>query len=253
VTTGRSSRGFVNQQISDPLDRSNYPLGMKVQRKKELTDQLADALGVQRRPLGPGSKERKILLEDVARALSLSTDGGKHALAQRIIEAVGQSWDHRCHSTGDTVTSEAFKRMLAGFYSDSREAKAGFQTQIDRLLKNPTPGIPSGTQIPTRFTVGATVFGRSAGVVAYVLSRARGICEACELPGPFPTPSGMRFLEIHHAIRLADGGPDTVQNAVALCPNCHRRAHYAPDAPAFTTELLTRLQKRNAAWGVADH
>ncbi|MFM0350878.1 HNH endonuclease [Paraburkholderia sp. RL17-347-BIC-D] len=25
---------------------------------------------------------------------------------------------------------------------------------------------------------------------------------------------------------LAQGGPDTVANAIALCPNCHRERHY---------------------------
>jgi 5-methylcytosine-specific restriction protein A len=31
---------------------------------------------------------------------------------------------------------------------------------------------------------------------------------------------------VHHRVRLADGGDDTTDNAVALCPNCHRKAHY---------------------------
>ncbi|MGE8574311.1 MAG: HNH endonuclease signature motif containing protein [Burkholderia contaminans] len=26
-------------------------------------------------------------------------------------------------------------------------------------------------------------------------------------------------------VQLADGGEDTTENAVAVCPNCHRRAH----------------------------
>ncbi|WP_413817679.1 HNH endonuclease [Pseudomonas viridiflava] len=34
-------------------------------------------------------------------------------------------------------------------------------------------------------------------------------------------------MEVHHKIRLADGGLDTLENAVALCPNCHRATHYA--------------------------
>ena len=25
---------------------------------------------------------------------------------------------------------------------------------------------------------------------------------------------------------LADGGADTVENAIAVCPNCHRELHY---------------------------
>ncbi len=26
---------------------------------------------------------------------------------------------------------------------------------------------------------------------------------------------------------LANNGDDTVENAIALCPNCHRKAHYS--------------------------
>ncbi|MGH8437576.1 MAG: HNH endonuclease [Pseudomonas sp.] len=32
--------------------------------------------------------------------------------------------------------------------------------------------------------------------------------------------------EVHHKVRLADGGLDTVENAIAVCPNCHRQAHF---------------------------
>ena len=34
------------------------------------------------------------------------------------------------------------------------------------------------------------------------------------------------YLEVHHIIRLADDGDDSVENAIALCPNCHREAHF---------------------------
>ncbi len=33
------------------------------------------------------------------------------------------------------------------------------------------------------------------------------------------------YLECHHVIFLADGGPDAIYNTVALCPNCHRKMH----------------------------
>ncbi len=34
------------------------------------------------------------------------------------------------------------------------------------------------------------------------------------------------YLEVHHRIPLAKKGEDTVANAIALCPNCHRKSHY---------------------------
>ncbi len=77
---------------------------------------------------------------------------------------------------------------------------------------------------------------RSQALKFYVVARSKGICEACDSNAPFQTKSGP-FLECHHVHRLADGGPDHPQNVVALCPNCHRRAHYSRDAVNFNEQL----------------
>lgn len=82
---------------------------------------------------------------------------------------------------------------------------------------------------------------RSAAIKAYALSRATGVCEGCLAPAPFETKRGP-FLEVHHVDRLADGGPDHPNGVIALCPNCHRKAHYAKNASAFNGELKARLE-----------
>jgi 5-methylcytosine-specific restriction protein A len=70
-------------------------------------------------------------------------------------------------------------------------------------------------------------FRRNPDVVAAVLERANGICEACGTEAPFLRASdGTPYLEVHHKMMLADGGADTVGNAIATCPNCHRRFHF---------------------------
>lgn len=51
------------------------------------------------------------------------------------------------------------------------------------------------------------------------------MCELCEEPAPFQRKDGAAYLEAHHIIWLARGGQDTIENTVALCPNCHRRMH----------------------------
>lgn len=82
-------------------------------------------------------------------------------------------------------------------------------------------------RMPASVTVSTTVYKRNPDVVAEVLRRARGKCEDCGEPAPFKRVSdGTPYLEVHHQVQLADGGPDTVENAVALCPNCHRKAHF---------------------------
>ncbi len=77
---------------------------------------------------------------------------------------------------------------------------------------------------------------RSLALKLYVIARSKGICEGCGCEAPFQTKSGP-FLECHHVFRLADGGPDHPENVIALCPNCHRRAHYSQDSVAFNDKL----------------
>jgi len=77
---------------------------------------------------------------------------------------------------------------------------------------------------PKKITVTTTAFVRNADVVIEVLERAKGICESCKSPAPFnKVTNGQPYLEVHHIVRLAD---DTIDNSIALCPNCHREKHY---------------------------
>jgi 5-methylcytosine-specific restriction protein A len=80
---------------------------------------------------------------------------------------------------------------------------------------------------PRKRIVSTTVYERNPDVVAEVLYRAEGSCEKCLSLAPFNRKSdGTPYLEVHHRRPLAEDGDDTVENAIALCPNCHRAAHY---------------------------
>jgi len=80
---------------------------------------------------------------------------------------------------------------------------------------------------PKKRTVSTVIYERNPDVVAEVLYRAKGSCEKCLNLAPFNRKSdGSPYLEVHHRKPLAEGGDDTVANAIALCPNCHRAAHY---------------------------
>lgn len=71
------------------------------------------------------------------------------------------------------------------------------------------------------------IFDRDPDVVAEVLARANGTCEGCGAIGPFiGNAKGEPYLEVHHIVPLAENGDDIVDNAVALCPNCHRHRHF---------------------------
>ncbi len=80
---------------------------------------------------------------------------------------------------------------------------------------------------PEKIAVKSYEFRRNPDVIAEVLERADGTCEACENPAPFRRASNNEpYLEVHHKKPLSQRGEDTVENAIALCPNCHRKIHY---------------------------
>lgn len=64
-----------------------------------------------------------------------------------------------------------------------------------------------------------------------VLERARYRCERCAECRTF-----RGFLDVHHV--LGAEVSDRVYNCVALCPNCHREAHYGENRDELNTELL---------------
>ena len=93
--------------------------------------------------------------------------------------------------------------------------------------------------VPTRTATErrAQIRVRSVAIKLYVQRRANGTCEGCGAPAPFRRPDARPYLEPHHIRRLSDGGPDHPRWVTAVCPNCHRRAHYAEDAAAYNARL----------------
>jgi 5-methylcytosine-specific restriction protein A len=78
---------------------------------------------------------------------------------------------------------------------------------------------------PVNRQVSATTFESNIYVAELVKRRANGTCQLCDNSAPFTDQKGEPFLEFHHIVRLSKGGEDTIENTVALCPNCHRKMH----------------------------
>jgi len=93
--------------------------------------------------------------------------------------------------------------------------------------------LAAAQKLPEAIQVVSKVYRRNPDVIAEVLHRALGKCEGCLSPAPFERASdGSPYLEVHHRILLSQGGEDTVANAFALCPNCHRKLHFGKiDSP----------------------
>ena len=87
--------------------------------------------------------------------------------------------------------------------------------------------LSQATKKPKKLIIQSSGYERNPDVIVEVLERAKGICEQCEQPAPFiRKKDNTPYLEVHHKKRLADGGEDTVKNAIAVCPNCHRELHF---------------------------
>ena len=57
---------------------------------------------------------------------------------------------------------------------------------------------------------------------------------------------GRLFLETHHVVPLAEGGADSLDNVVALCPNHHREAHLGARHAILKEQLLQKLAALSA-------
>ena len=105
-----------------------------------------------------------------------------------------------------------------------------FSKRVEKSLKDPSARsarLAQAPRVPSLSVREVVAYERNPDVVAEVLACAKGICQACKKPAPFFKKSnGEPYLEVHHIQQLADGGEDTVENAIAVCPNCHRKAHH---------------------------
>lgn len=115
--------------------------------------------------------------------------------------------------------------------SNMVELLSQHETEVAKSLKDSAETrkkrLISASKKPKPITVQTTVLQRNPDVVAEVLLRADGICEECKLPAPFfRKKDNSPYLEVHHLIPLSSDGDDSVENAVALCPNCHRKMHF---------------------------
>lgn len=91
------------------------------------------------------------------------------------------------------------------------------------------------------------LYEKNVYVAELARRKANGSCQLCEQPAPFRDRNGRAFLETHHIKRISEGGEDTIDNTVALCPNCHAKMH------ALNLKSDCRRLKKKAARNVYQH
>lgn len=110
------------------------------------------------------------------------------------------------------------------------------------LQKQKFTHVPKGIRKPKKVPSSGAIYVRDPEVRAWVRNEANGHCEGCGQAAPFQT-QGLPYLEVHHVKPLAEKGSDRTTNAVALCPNCHKRCHHSNDRAEYTALLYSNIER----------
>ncbi len=172
----------------------------------------------------------------------------------RLVEHAGLVWDPVIHDStftdsggGSTVTAAGLARVEEAVRVSLSAPTESAESALEwgaALAQSGVVERPSGERVETPVKrVSSDVRVRDPRVVAWVLLHAKGVCEACGELAPFRRRNGSPYLEVHHVRSVSAGGSDRVENAVAVCPACHRGFHSANDAEARTTKLYAVVSR----------
>lgn len=168
---------------------------------------------------GNNSKKMKLIVRS-AEAAAMTMDQLEAIFTSRTIATV---W-----TESPTSDEEELRNRVDNARRKARRSPGKFGTP------------PEGQQDVKRASSLSDRFVRDPNVVAWVLEIAAGSCEACGEKAPFERDDGEPYLEVHHVRPLAEGGPDTTDNAMACCPNCHRYLHHGSGRETLKQDLLMK-------------
>lgn len=166
--------------------------------------------------------------------------------------ARGKPQSARDFCVADSDSLDALQKFIEGTATFGRKGRAlrrskplEVEPPIDDTLDDLVPDYSTfGSDGAHRVSTVRSYVKRDSRVRAEVRRRAKG---RCERPSCNTGPRYEQFLDVHHILGVQKS--DRVWNCVALCPNCHRDAHYAPDAAEINAILLKfakQFQKKPA-------
>jgi hypothetical protein len=182
----------------------------------------------------PNSVACHVLHEYVIETLPYLVEPNRSFIAYAIQNTVQLPSMNKAHSSGFISYLSKFcsKTILNPFYFISEKAffkiqeneeKEARRLSIAELEKKAN----DNSSLPERINTTSLKFKRNPYVVEYTKRIANGVCQDCKQPAPFLNKTTKEpFLEIHHIKPLAEDGKDTIENTIALCPNCHRKRHF---------------------------
>lgn len=208
--------------------------GERVNKTAKRKEALAGALSNRS---GPSYEFRMSNISAVLDDLGLPLLGGYPprrnvgpSITAKLIVMINDVWER--HEVPETPTANPDTLAVR-----VRAAKA---KMVVGIKKSPPPISPqSGVKVPGI----SQRFIRDPNIIAWVLVNAKGHCESCKTPAPFLREDGEPYLEVHHVRPLGEGGPDSVDNTIAVCPGCHRRFHHGADRRDFRRATLRSISR----------
>ena len=216
--------------------------------------ELTDSINAYLRMQNLLNSNKKIVKKDFYKELSSKHDRTIKAFEYRmqnisyVLSLHGREWIKGLRPAENVGTNviKQIEKILSQIEKRPLEQKIIFESEVQAILKKNPIEIPTGVIKPKKKETISFTHERSAKNKAWILHNSKGVCEICLKPAPFKTKNGVSYLEVHHVKRLCDGGSDTPQNTVALCPNCHKEIHYGLNSKLLVNSLynsLTRLVK----------
>jgi|GEM_PF-878018 len=123
-------------------------------------------------------------------------------------------------SLKDNSDPEALNKQLLDNIFETKVKKAK-RLPLDKLRDKARE---AKKKVGQRKTISNYIY-RDPNVSLFVKLRANGVCDLCDKPAPFILKNKEPYLESHHVLHLSKTGEEGIHNAVALCPNCHRKMH----------------------------
>lgn len=165
-----------------------------------------------------------------------------------VLDLYGRAWIKGLKPLSNVGTNviSVINKYLNEFDGASDFIDAAFEVEVAKMVKSGYLTEPMGNQNPGSKKAQVTLIIRDPDVKAWVLINSKGVCENCSSNAPFISNTGIPYLEVHHVRRLADKGSDTTDNAVAVCPNCHKALHYSEAKESIIESLykqISRLKK----------
>jgi hypothetical protein len=168
---------------------------------------------------GPEDQTRdlKICANSIQKLQEWASD--QHAIIHNCKDCIGTK-----QNSFDAASRQPTPRSLSEYYTNLNLDVSKALSSPDLIAKISRK---SKSDFPNIITVTTQVYCRDPNIVAAVLRSANGICQQCKKPGPFLRASDNTvYLEVHHIQPLSENGADTMENSIALCPNCHRERHH---------------------------